>query len=194
MLLSSDALQRYQTAADVPNYYVRKQRSLSASAASVTDGDTLRVRHTPLPLSSTAFKGKLSEETIQVRLLAVDAPEIGKFGSASQPYAEEAREFVKGAILNKNVRLRVVARDQYGRLVGEVRYGLLGRKELSTELVRRGLAVVYRGKDASYGGRDRAGWERLEATARKTRQGMWKDGGDGVSPSEYKRQQKARRG
>ena len=108
--------------------------------------------------------------------------------------AEEAREFVKGAILNKNVRLRVVARDQYGRLVGEVRYGLLGRKELSTELVRRGLAVVYRGKDASYGGRDRAGWERLEATARKTRQGMWKDGGDGVSPSEYKRQQKARRG
>lgn len=40
--------QRYHTAGEVPGIAFRQQTSLSAQVIRVTDGDTLRVRHTPL--------------------------------------------------------------------------------------------------------------------------------------------------
>lgn len=188
--ISSDAFEVYATAPDIPNRYIRDHRTLGGVVASVADGDTLRVRHTPL-FASGKFSGKLSEETIQVRLLAVDAPEVGKFGSQSQPYAQEAKDFVKSAVLGKKVVVNCIARDRYGRLIGEVRHGFLGRKELSSSLLRRGLAVVYRGSDGSYGSRGLDTWQRIEAEAKRKSKGMWKEFPEGVSPSEYKRQQRA---
>ena len=192
--VSSDVLDTFQTAADVPNRYIRGQKSIRGKVAAVADGDTLRLRHMPVPLISSGKVGKLSEDTIQVRLLAVDAPEIGKFGSASQPFAEEAKSFVQEAVLGTRVRVRCIGRDRYGRLIGEVRFGLFGRSELSAALLRRGLAVVYRGKDGSYGDRRLQGWERIEAEAKRRGSGMWKDGSKGVSPGEYKRRLREKRG
>ena len=100
--VSSNPFEVYATAADIPNYIIREHKALEGVVVAVTDGDTLRVRHTPLFLSGE-FTGKLSEETIQVRLLAVDAPEVAKFGSDSQPYAEAAKQFVSDAVLKKRV-------------------------------------------------------------------------------------------
>ena len=192
---NSDMLEQFPTSADIPNYYIREQRILRGTVASVADGDTLRLRHTPL-FSRSTFQGKLSENTIQVRLLAVDAPEIGKFGSSSQPFAEEAKELLRKKTLGKRIQVKCAAKDQYGRLVGQVQFGGmagLGQVDASELLLRKGLAVVYRGKDGSYGARGRDGWEQLEADAKRKAQGMWKDGGQGVSPSEFKRQQRAAR-
>jgi micrococcal nuclease len=189
--LSSDALETFQTAADVPNRYFKKGKTLRGTVVKVADGDTLRVRHRPLPLlSSTAFKGKLSDETIQVRIIAVDAPEIGKFGSKSQPFAEDARDMVDAKLRGRTVAIKCIGRDRFGRLLGSVRYGLFGRKDLSSELLRSGLAVVYRGSDGEYGDRSLDSWSQIEARAKQKGRGMWKGNREGVSPSEYKRQQR----
>ena len=105
VLVSSDALEQFPTAADVPNHYVRRHRWLTGRVLSVTDGDTLRLRHTPFPLVPGRLPrgSKLSEGTIQVRLLAIDAPEVGKFGAKSQPFADDARAFVADRVLDKRV-------------------------------------------------------------------------------------------
>ena len=64
----------------------------------MVDGDTIRVRHTPLYPSSkgenACVNKKLTECTISVRLYAVDAPEIAKSGNPGQPYSQEAKDYI----------------------------------------------------------------------------------------------------
>jgi micrococcal nuclease len=185
----STEYEQLATASDIPGKYIRQRKTLSARVVSVSDGDTIRVRHLPFPwpLAGPIPKGKLSETTIAVRLIAVDTPEIGKFGSSSQPFAEAARDFSAAEVLNTRVRVTCVQRDRYGRLVARVRYGPLARACLSANLLRRGLAVTYRGSDASYGAGGRDAWEALEERAKQRAEGMWCDGEEAVErPSEYK--------
>ena len=108
-------------------------------------------------------------------------------------FAEESRDFVKLQALDRRVTLKCFAMDRYGRLVAQVRYGFCGRQDLSLNLLRRGLAVVYRGTDASYGDRDAEYFDRIEAKAKAKAMGIWSIEGGGVSPSEYKRSLRASR-
>jgi micrococcal nuclease len=88
---------------------------LTAEVVRVTDGDTIRVRHTPLvDLWGTGQTGtgkngrqKLTEETMLIRLAGVDAPETKKPGSPGQPFSEEAKEFVKERLLNRKGNARL---------------------------------------------------------------------------------------
>lgn len=188
---STGFLEPYLTASDVPMSVIRNHQTLRATVVSVADGDTVRVRHQPL-FGRAKSVGKLRDNSISVRLLAIDAPEIGKFGRENQPFAEEARASVRDSVLGKQVQVKCWQRDQYGRIVGEVRYGALGRRELSTELIQEGLAVVYTGRDASYGTRSVDEWKALQAIAQRERRGMWVNGVDTVQlPSEYKRAARA---
>ncbi|KAH8070666.1 NAD+ synthase [Aureococcus anophagefferens] len=116
----------------------------------VADGDTFRARHTPLlsfarPRRTTKAEGgslKLADETLQIRLYAVDAPETAKFGNAGEKYGAAATDFVADRVRGRRVRLRLLARDQYGRAVAAVRYGgFLGAFEKDAEALA-GLATV----------------------------------------------------
>ena len=138
-------------------------------------------------------KLKLSEETLQIRLYAVDAPETAKFGNAGEKYGAAATDFVADRVRGRRVRLRLLARDQYGRAVAAVRYGgFLGafEKDLAEELLRAGLATVYRQGGAEYDGR-KAAFEKLEAAAKAKGAGAWGDGG--LDPAAYKKALKAAR-
>ena len=146
---------RYRTVEDIPPSVFRTHASISAKVIKVTDGDTYRVRHLP-PLSG--FRGdrtkaeggsaKLSEETLQVRIAAVDTPETAKFGAEGMPLGDAATDFVKTKLLGRRVTIKPLARDQYGRAVSTVTYGSgplgLFPVNISEELLRQGLAVVYR--------------------------------------------------
>ncbi|KAJ2908716.1 putative endonuclease lcl3, partial [Coemansia aciculifera] len=85
---------RYHTSADISSGAVKSQRVFHGYVIDVSDGDTLRVYHTPF---WSWFSGKpekkrgLSKYTISVRLSAVDAPEVAHFGKPAQPLSADAK-------------------------------------------------------------------------------------------------------
>ena len=186
------ATELYLTADDVPGGKLRSGGVIAGRVVSVSDGDTIRVRHTPSPFSPRAFEGKLSENTITIRIAAVDTPETAKFGKPGMPLGAEATEFAKANVLERRVRVRCYSRDQYGRIVGTVEYGVgPWKRDLSTELLKRGLASVYRQGGAVYGKRPLDAWSAIEEDAQAKRLGMWSGGVDkAVLPSEFKAKQK----
>ena len=177
----------FRTVRDIPKSYFKENKIVYGQVVKVVDGDTVRIRHQPTPFSSAEFSGNLKDETIMVRIAAVDCPETAKFGQEGQPFGDEAKEFATKAVLGKRVRVKALAKDRYDRLLGTVRYddGIAGEKDLSEELLRRGLAVVYRQGGAQYDGR-KSEYEGLEKEAKQARRGLWSQKGGGESPAEYK--------
>lgn len=207
---SADSFEIFQTVDDVPGAYFRRQRAIPCVVVTVADGDTMRVLHTPplsaprralsqrLRLSAGLKPLKLSETTMQVRLAAVDAPEVAKFGQAAQPFADEAKRYAKTRLLGRRVYVKLLSRDQYGRAVGSVKYrqGLSPvPRDLSEDLLADGLAVVYRQGGAQYDSAEGVDkWNRIEARAKARRRGLWAGAADGAAhelPSEYKRRMRA---
>ena len=195
-----DVFERYHTAADIPTHRFQDRDAFSVVVVKVADGDTLRARHVPAldfargrwrPKSrAEGGKLKLSEETLQIRLYAVDAPETAKFGNKGMPMGDEATEFVRRRIDGKRVRITLQSKDQYGHAVAKISYGLF-RKDLSEELLANGLATVYRSAGAEYGqGRTEEYWNLIEGRAKTLRKGVWKDG-KAADPAAYKRKVKA---
>ena len=177
----------FRTASDVPQLYLKERRTIMGQVIKVVDGDTVRIRHLPSASSSAEWgAGKLSDETIMVRIAAVDSPETAKFGQEGQPFGDEAKAFTQNALLGKKVRVRVLAKDRYARLLGLVRYDALPEKDISEELLKRGYAVVYRQGGAVYD--DRKGdFEKLEAAAKSAKKGLWGQDGGGEAPADYKK-------
>lgn len=197
------SLEIFSTVDDVPGVAFRDHWSIPARVVSVSDGDTLRALHMP-PLARVrrslrpqAGRPKLSETTLMIRLAAVDTPEIGKFGKSSQAFAEEARDFARGKVLGRLVQVRLLSRDQYGRAVASIRFWTPWfpfRRDLGTELVKEGLAVVYRQAGAQYDSPDGvATWDRLEEVARARGKGMWAAGRAVELPSAYKAKMRSAR-
>lgn len=190
----------FETATDIPSKYISENREISGKIVKITDGDTMRLRHTPSRLFGSAadFKGPLSEHTIVIRIAGVDTPETAKFGNAGQAFANEAKEFATQKLLRKNVKVKLLSRDQYGRIVGAIKYsernmiGLQSTKDISEELLSEGLAVVYRQGGAKYDGGVQK-YNRLEEAAINARKGVWRNGRSKADlPSDYKQKTKAK--
>jgi endonuclease YncB( thermonuclease family) len=102
-------------------------RATPAEVAHVIDGDTL----------------VLSNET-RVRLIGIDAPELGRDGAPDAPFADEAREAVRASVDGSAGRVQLLAgrddRDRHGRTLAHV-YAASGTN-LSELLLRRGLALL----------------------------------------------------
>jgi endonuclease YncB( thermonuclease family) len=50
-------------------------------------------------------------------------------GNAGQPYGEEASNFIEKKILKKKIKVKLLSKDRYGRIIGVVNYkeeGFLG--------------------------------------------------------------------
>ncbi|OJK01057.1 hypothetical protein ASPACDRAFT_42557 [Aspergillus aculeatus ATCC 16872] len=175
----------------LPSYM--RRRSILGRVTSVGDGDNFRLYHTPggrlagwgwLPWKKVpTSKKELRDKTIHIRLAGIDAPELAHFGRPAQPFSKEAHEWLTAYLSNRRVRAYVHRHDQYQRVVATavVRRALdfpipFRRRDVSYEMLRKGLATVYEAKSgAEFGG---------TATERKYRQaerwaklrglGMWK--------------------
>ncbi|GGF00274.1 Endonuclease YncB, thermonuclease family [Chishuiella changwenlii] len=88
----------------------------------VIDGDTIEVLNN-------------KKEKIRIRLAEIDCPEKG------QNFSAKATKFTNDAVWNKTVEIEITSVDRYGRSIGKVYYN---NKYLSAELVKKGLAIVYR--------------------------------------------------
>jgi len=126
-----------------------------------------------------------------VRIAGVDAPECAHFGMPAQPYGEEAKQFLTSQILGKTVRVQVLKRDQYARCVGMswVRHTFWW-DNISSMMLRRGMAAVYEGAGAEYGGMKEE-FLQLEKGAKRMKKGMWsKRASHRETPMQFKKRTK----
>jgi endonuclease YncB( thermonuclease family) len=130
---------------------------------------------------------------MQIRLAAVDTPETAKFGNPSQPFGDEAKQFLSNALADQNVVATLLHKDQYSRAVCMVQYGSWPfRRCASEELLKAGLGTIYRQTGAVYGDKKDA-FERLEAAAKAESLGVWSLGEDAETAAEFKRRIKQER-
>lgn len=114
----------------------------------VKDGDTLEI-----------MRGRTQ---VVVRLYGVDCPELG------QAFGRRAREATSSLAFGKEVTVREVSRDPYGRSVASVT--LPGGQDLGEALIKQGFAWWYR----KYAPRLNA-YRLAEETARDALLGLWRD-------------------
>jgi len=126
--------------------------SMDALVTHVFDGDTLQA----------AGVGR-------VRLLGIDAPELGGRFERPAPFAVEARERLQALVLQRWVRLECDSdrQDSYRR---QLAYAFVGGRQLvNAQLVREGLARVSARTRLRY-------WDELrraEDEAQTRRRGIW---------------------
>ena len=150
-----------------PSTHAATPRSLSATVERVSDGDTV--------VAITANQTKL-----RLRLLGIDAPEIAHGKKPGQPLGEEARGYLASLLEGKRVRVEAFGADRYRRILAFV---WLGDLNVNLEMLRRGLAEMYRGTKCAAYCRET---EQVEATARRERVGMWSLGAQYESPATFR--------
>jgi endonuclease YncB( thermonuclease family) len=195
---------QFDTVADIPSSYYSDQRSIFGRVERVIDGDTVRVRHCPSRFFcenrlSKGLPKRIYDSTLSIRLYGIDCPELQKRSTdaPSQPFAEQAQQVTSDLVLGKVVKMTLLRKDQYGRALSIMEtprnriVPFLGRQDLSEELLRRGLATIYTGGGAEYGGK-RDVLEKKLKQAQSRKLGVWSlNEKERMSPADFKRQQKA---
>lgn len=155
----------------VISFLILSTNSLAADfkVTRVYDGDTI--------------KAQGHDIEIKVRLLAIDTPETSKkIGQSGQPYSQEAKKYLSDLVLNKVVRIKGHGIDMSGRILGVIS---LDDKNINLEIMKAGLAQVYRGKLPD--GFNLIPYRKAEKKAREKELGIWSLGNKYVSPMEWRR-------
>ena len=84
--------------------------------------------------------------------------------------------------MNKTVDVKGYGLGRYNRILGVI---FLNGKNINLEMVREGLAEVYRGKPPR--GLDIGPYRQTEAEAIKAGRGMWSLGDKYISPKEWRK-------
>lgn len=112
----------------------------------ISDGDSFTV----LNSDNTTFR---------IRLHGVDCPEY------KQPYSQVAKKFTSDLIFKKNIKIKDLGKDRYGRTLAIVY--LPDNSILNEKLLSAGLAWHYKYFDKN------PYWSELEEAARKQKIGLW---------------------
>jgi len=123
------------------------QTSIKGQVVSVSDGDTITVLQ-----DSGQHK---------IRLYGIDSPE------KKQDFGQKAKQFTSRMVFKQEVRVVAYDTDRYGRTVGVV---YIGEKCLNEELVKNGLAWVYKKYCSDVFCNH---WLKLEQEARANKIGLW---------------------
>jgi micrococcal nuclease len=141
----------------------------------VSDGDTIAV--------------DCDGEKLKLRFCGIDAPE------SKQPLGTESKALMMKLTDNKQVMIRPIEKDKYGRTVAEVevkddRKLSNGEYEIlfvNAEILKAGLAYHYKQYSANCPNRDRI--IEAEKFAKDKKLGVW-DGGDYQKPWDYRHAKK----
>ena len=125
----------------------------------VADGDSI-----------TVLRGR---EQVKVRLVEIDAPEMG------QAFGHRSKQALEALVKGQEVQVVERGHDKYHRTLGRVYRGDL---DVNAEQVRQGMAWVFRqySKDATL--------YPIEADAKEQKRGLWRDP-EPVSPWEWRKSQ-----
>jgi micrococcal nuclease len=133
----------------------------TGTVADVVDGDTLLVR--------------IGEEPLTVRLIGIDAPERSHPSKPKEFLADEAAGTLSSLCKGKTVRMERGDEDadRHGRLLRYVYLLAPDGRLLNKEMVRRGVARVYRRFRFSR----EAEFSEAEGEARQEERGIWREKG-----------------
>ena len=135
----------------------------------VTDGDTITV--------------VTDGQKVTIRLVGIDAPEKSRSKhQPGQPFSQTSTKYLASLVLNNHVDIVSYGTDRYGRTLGVV---YVDGKDVNLEMVRAGLAEVYRGRPAK--GFDNEPYQKAEDAARRAGVGMWSLGDKYVSPKDWRK-------
>lgn len=133
---------------------------ISGQVVGVTDGDTITVL--------------FNKETIEVRLVGIDAPEFG------QSYDTKAKHALSEMTLGRTVTVKKTGTDKYGRTLG---IAIVGDLDANAKMVEDGWAWYYDRYN------DEGRLSRLEIAARNAKRGLWADDTP-IAPWDYRASQK----
>jgi len=120
-----------------------------------------------------------------IRLIWIDPPKTSKNNEFGQLFSQTSTKHLARLALNKSVEIKSHGTDRYGRILGVV---YCNGTNVNLEIVKAGLAEVYRGKPAK--GFDNDPYRQPEKEARKAGRGMWSLGDRYVSPKEWRKMKK----
>jgi len=135
----------------------------------VFDGDSLQVSAMDLVFS--------------IRLCGIDSPEMGGKGMKGQPFSREARSYLETLLKDREITLKSYGADSYHRQLAEV---FLDGKNINMEMIKQGLAEVYRGDPPK--ALDIQPYMIEEAKARSAGKGVWQLGKAYKSPKKWRRE------
>lgn len=121
--------------------------AVSGKVIRVSDGDTILIQS--------------GSQKIRVRMYGIDAPEL------KQNYGEDSKNYLEKRILNKNVDVKVINEDKYGRKVGKVFYK---NKDINLEMIKTGNAWFY-----EYHAKKEKEYRKASKSAQEQKLGLWKD-------------------
>jgi len=189
-------LRPIQKVTDIPVEHFSK-KTLKGRVTSVGDGDNFHFYHTPggifggwnwLRFPPKTNQRGIRSKTLHVRLCGVDAPERSHFGKPAQPYSDEALYWLRDFILGRKISVKPLAVDQYGRVVGKATiWTLFGRKNVSLEMIKNGIGVVYEGKSSAEFDGDEMIFREHERRAKRAKKGLWAAGKKLQTPGEFKK-------
>lgn len=113
----------------------------------VHDGDTITLR-------------TQTNQTVKVRLLGIDAPEIG------QPFGTKSKQALSSMVFGRDVLVASTGEDKYGRVLGDIRAGQVWANLMMVQL---GMAWHYVKYD------QRPELSAAEIEAHSSRRGLWSD-------------------
>ena len=137
----------------------QKGATLACELESVIDGDTLEV--------------VCDDGRMRVRLWGMDAPEMPQ-----TPWGALARRALTQLVVTRDLSIRVLDHDRYGRVVARV---FSGRRDVGLELVREGVAPVPL-KYVSDGH-----YRSAQEYARREKRGVWSVPGAQQRPWEWRK-------
>ncbi len=146
------------------------QKGLRFDVVKVYDGDSIKI--------------KGSDLVLMVRLAGIDAPESGRKGVEGQPFSRKAREALVRMIADSRVSIKSYGTGSYNRMLSEV-FNEKGIN-MNLELVRQGMAEVYRGKPPP--GFDVGPYHRAQSDAKRRRRGIWSLGSTYKSPKQWRKE------
>jgi micrococcal nuclease len=139
----------------------------------IYDGDTIRAEG-----HGTALR---------VRMVGIDAPELGTKAELRQPFGEEARDYLADLILNKHVEIIGHGYGDHNLLLGSV---FLDGLNVNLEMTRAGMAEVSRDEPTIRLSYD--SFIKAENEAKAARKGIWAQGKEYISPGEWRQLVRAR--
>jgi endonuclease YncB( thermonuclease family) len=135
----------------------------------IFDGDSLQVSAMDLVFS--------------IRLVGIDSPETGVKGLNGQPFSREARSYLETLLNNREITLKSYGADNYHRQLAEI---FLDGKNLNLEIIKQGLAEVYRGAPPKT--LDIQIYLKEEEKARSAGKGIWQLKKNYKSPKQWRRE------